>query len=239
MQQSFLDQKHLRFEEEESSFLDFADKGLGDSLEDGLETAAKYAQVFVSMEEGSSLGFAKFLHGVNFRWAEFEKEKGDTFQRWAVRSTGRAVATIQRRICVWEWLSGNYIPSEYKDAINSFSIKMLSRAYKISVRHKNNKRVGNYDFEASQYEMENGDWLALSECVDEAMLTDVLDKITGKEPNSNRMSFKIDDTGSIWFYMGKNSATIGQLSLGSESQIVRDGIAELMERASITEKSDY
>jgi len=236
---SMLDQKPMRLPQE-SEFLALADKGVGDSLESGLETASKYAEMFVSMEEGSGLGLAKFLHGVNYRWQEFEKEDGDSFQAWAIRSTGRAPATIQRRVCVWEFLDGDYIPAEYKESIANFSVKMLSKAYKISLRHKKNKRTGNYDFEPSGYEIENVDWLALSECVDEVALVGVLDKITGREPNANRMSFKVDDKGQLWFYRGKKeSAVCGQLFIESESAVVRDGVAEAMERLGATETNEY
>lgn len=239
MKQSFLDQKPIHFQEE-SEFLALAEKGLGDSLEEGLDTASEYAQAFVSMEEGSGMGLASFLHGINFRWGEFEKEEGDSFQKWAVRSTSRSAATIQRRVCVWEWLTGDYIPKAYKDAIRGFSIKMLSKAYKASLRHRNNKYTGKYDFEPSGFDLEASDWLSLSECVDEAMLTEVLDKIMGRDPNSNRTVFKLDDNGEVWFYRGKkDSAVIGTLSVHNPSQLVKDGVAELMERAGITERNEY
>lgn len=237
-QLSFLDQRPIRFGEEDE-FLVLADKGLGDSLEAGLDAASQYAQMFVSMEEGSGIGLSKFLHGVNHRWKDFEPESGDSFQKWAVRSTSRAAATIQRRVCVWEWLTGDYIPAAYRDSIKGFSMKMLSKAYKISLRHKNNKHTGRYDFEPSGYDIDEADWLALSECVDDAMLVGVIDKITGREPNSNRSSFKIDDNGDIWFFRGKkDSAVIGTLSVRNPSKLVQDGIAELLDRAGITERND-
>jgi hypothetical protein len=233
--QTFLDQKPVKLPEENQFYL-LAQKGLGESLEEGLDTAEKYARVFVSMEEGAGLGLAAFLHGVNFRWGDFEKDDGDTFWNWADRATGRAVATVQRSVCVWEWLTGDYIPAGHKQGIEAFSVKMLKKAYKVSLRHKKNKHTGKYDFEESGYDVEPADWLALSECVDDAMLVGVMDKITGRDPNSNRMSFKMDETGSIWFYRGKkDSAVIGSLSVRSSSELVRDGIAELLDRAGITE----
>lgn len=238
-QSSFLDQKPTRLVEQ-NAFHEFAIAGLGKALEDGLETASDVARQLVSMEEGSGVAFAEFLHGVNYRWGDFEKEDGDTFQKWAVRSTGRAPATIQRRVCVWEFLSNEYIPAEYREGIEGFSLKMLSKAYKVALRHKNNKHTGKLDFEPSGFDLEPSDWLSLSECVDESMLTEVLDKIMGREPNSNRMSFKLDDNGDIWFYKGKkDSSVIGSLSVRNPSQLVKDGIAELMERAGITERNEF
>ena len=235
MMNSFLDQKPVRFPEEKE-FLILAEKGLGDSLEEGLSTAERYAQVFVSMEEGSGLGLSAFLHGVNFRWEDFKKEEGDAFWKWADRATGKAVATVQRRVCVWEWLTGEYIPEDFSESIGNYSVKMLSRAYRVSLRHKKNKYTGRYDFEPSGYEIEPADWLSLSECVDEAMLSNVIDKITGREPNSNRISFKLEDTGEIWFYRGKkSSAVVGELFVNSDSSLVRDGAREAQERLGATE----
>ncbi len=237
-----LDQKPTKITEQ-VSFHDYAQFALGQALEGGLNTAEDYARQFVSMEEGAGLAFCEYLHGINFRWDSFEKEEkeeGDTFQKWAVRSTGRAAATIQRNVCVWEFLTNGYIPAEYREGIESFSLKMLKKAYRVAVRHKNNKITGQYDFEDAGYEMEAADWLALSECIDESMLNNVIDKITGREPNSNRISFKMDDNGDIWFYRGKkDSAVIGNLNVRNPSQLVRDGIAELMERARITERNEY
>ena len=238
-QQSFLDQKPTKFSGQKG-FREFAQAGLGKALEEGLGFASEIAQQLVSMEESSGLAFAEFLHGLNLRWDEFEKEDGDSFQKWAVRSTGRAPATIQRRVCVWEFLANEYIPADYRPGIEGFSVKMLSKAYKVALRHKNNKYTGKLDFEPSGLDLEASDWLSLSECVDEAMLTEVMDKIMGREPNSNRMSFKLDDSGDIWFYKGKkDSSVIGTLSVRNPSPLVKDGIAELMERAGITERNEY
>ena len=238
-QQTFLDQKPTKLMGQDA-FHEFAVAGLGKALEDGLDVASSVAQQLVSMEEGSGLALGEFLHGVNFRWEIFDKEKDDTFQKWAVRSTGRAPATVQRRVCVWEFLSNEYIPADYRPGIEGFSVKMLSKAYKVALRHKNNKYTGKLDFEPSGFDLEASDWLSLSECVDEAMLTEVMDKIMGREPNSNRMSFKLDDNGDIWFYKGKkDSSVIGTLSVRNQSPLVKDGIAELMERAGITERNEY
>jgi hypothetical protein len=237
--QTFLDQKPIKLPEENQFHL-LAQRGIGHSLEEGLLVAEQYARTFVSMEQGAGIGLSEFLHGVNFSWAEFDKEEGDTFWDWADRATGRAVATVQRDVCMWEWLSGDYIPAGHRNGIEAFSVKMLKKAYKISVRHKKNKYTGQYDFEPSGYDVEPADWLALSECVDDAMLVGVMDKITGRDPNSNRMSFKFDaNNGEIWFYRGKkDSAVIGQLNIINSSALVKDGIAELLDRAGIGELND-
>lgn len=232
---SLFDQKPVKLLEEDQ-FHVLAQRGIGQSREEGLLVAEQYARTFVSMEQGAGLGLSEFLHGVNFLWNEFEKEDGDTFWAWADRATGRASATIQRDICIWEWLSGDYIPAGHRKGIEDFSVRMLKKAYKVSVRHKKNKHTGRYDFEPSGYELEPADWLALSECVDDAMLISVMDKITGKEPNSNRTSFKIGDNGELWFYRGKkDSAVVGQLFTGSDSLLVKDGVVEVMERLGATE----
>ena len=219
-------------------FLDLAEKGLGESLEEGLQIASQYAQLFVSAEESSGLGLAKFLHGVNFRWSEFEVEEGDAFWKWSVRATGRSLATIQRRICTWEFLDGEYIPGQFRDAISNFSVKMLAKTYGICTRQLKNKSSGNYDFVPSGYEVEEEDWLALSECVDEAMVMEVVRGITGRE-KANRISFKIDDDGTLWAYRGQGSETIGQLFVKSKSILVRDAIAKLLEDANISERNEY
>lgn len=226
-----MSQRPVKFPEEKE-FLDLADNLLGKALEgEGLEGATLGAQTFVSMEEGSGIGLSKYLHGVNFRWSDFDKEDGDTFQKWAHRATGRNVATIQRSVCVWEWLTGDYIPGSFHDSIWGFNVKMLKRAYKISLHHKNNRRTGNLDFIPSNYKLSPVDWRNLAECTDEGMLIEVLDKITNSEPNSNRNSFSCDDDGNIWYFHGKGDGVIiGQLFNRSDVLQVQQGLAVFLEK---------
>ncbi len=212
-----------------SDFFDLADRGLG-ALEEGLEAVGKYAEMFVASEKGSGLGLSKLLHGVNFHWKEIEKDEGDTFKDWSTRSTGLAIATIQRRICTWEFIT-EYIPPEHKDAfMNNWTVGMFSRGYRVAVKHTPNKHVGNYNYLPSGNEIEPADWLALSECIDDSMLIEALDKVTGKEPNANRIAFSLTDDGDLVFYRGKKHYTvIGTLSVGSHSDLVLEGIQELLD----------
>ena len=233
-----VDQKHVKFTEE-SEFLALADKALGDALEDGLPTAAEYIRSFISMAEGSGLGLAKLLHGINVRWSDFEKEDGDNFHNWAVRSTGKAGATIQRRICAWEFLSGGYIPDAFKEGIEGFSIKMLTKAYRMAVRQERNKQVGNYNFVHLDYEVKNSDWLALSEAIDEVVVGEVVDRVTGKKPRSNRIKFKVDGRGQVWYYKGKDHGkVVGEAYVNSHDPTIREGAFELLDRAGVTEKDE-
>ena len=215
-----------------NDFLALADKGLGE-LEEGLDAVGKYVSMFVETERGSSLGLAKILHGVNFLWKDIEKEDGDTFKDWAMRSSGLAKATIQRRICSWEFITEHLPPEHYEALMKNWNINMLSRGYRVAVKHSENKYVGNYDYLPSGHEIEPADWLALSECVDLPMLIGVLDKITGKEPNVNRTSFTEND-GTIWFHRGsKDSVSIGSFNVYSDSPLVQDGISEALDKLGI------
>ena len=214
-----------------------ADRGLGESLENGLSVAAEYAQFLVSSEQTSTLSLGKLLHGVNLHWHEFEKEEGDTFWAWSVRATGKDLATIQRRVCSWEFLSGDYIPGVYKESIASFSTKMLAKAYVPFIKHKRNKYIGNYDFVERDFEIESKHWLKLSECADEAMVMELVREITGRT-RSDALAIKIDDDGVLWAFRKGQSETIGQLFVDSPSSLVQDAIEELMNGKIITEFSD-
>lgn len=244
---TFLDQKpvkisYKKYDEAfsfEDDFLALAEKGVGEGLEDGLQTAEQYARLFVSAEESGGLALGKFLHGVNFRWNDFENEEEEPFWMWSVRATGRALATVQRRICTWEFLDGNYIPKDYYDSIRAFSTKMLAKAYVPFLRHSKNKAVGNYDFVPRDFEVEGKHWLKLSECADEGMVMDVVREITGRE-HADRMTIKIDSKGVLRVYKGrKEYDAIGQLFVDSRSALVQEGIAKLLEDANITEVGEY
>lgn len=215
-----------------SDFIALADEAFG-KLEYGLDVVGEYAYMFVQAEKGSGLGLAKLLHQVNFHWKNVEHEPSDTFEDWALRSTGRDKATIQRRVCTWEFLK-EYVPPQYEETfLKNWNISMFSRGYRVAVKHKRNKHTGNYDLISSGNEIEPSEWLALSECVDSSMLIEQLDKITKKEPNKNRVSFGYRD-GELWFYRGKKEqAVIGSLFDGSESELVQDGITEVLEKLGV------
>jgi len=214
-------------------FSDLAKNFLGQSLEGGIDVATRAVQELREMEQGSALGVSEFLHGVNLRWRDFECD--DTFKQWSADATGYNTATVQRKLCSWEWLTGDWIPGAHLDTIKkNFNNRMLSKAYKLSVKHTENKHAGNYDFVSSGYEFEDGDWLSLSECVDEPMLISVIDKVTGREPNVNRVAFSVRDNGDIVFYRGKkDQAVVGHLNVISDSALVKDGVSEVLKKLGV------
>lgn len=211
-------------------YLALADNKLAE-LEDGLDALGREMSLLVDGEKGNGLAVCKILHAVNFHWKNIEHDEYPTFDDWATGYTGFVKATVQRRICSWEFVD-EYVPMPHKETLlKNWNVAMLSRGYRVAVKHRRNSRVGNYDYLESGNEIDEADWLALSECVDMPMLVERLDKITGKEPNTNRTAFTVDNDGFIWFHRGKkDSASIGALNYGSESELVQDGITELMEK---------
>ena len=212
-------------------YITLADQILGHKLEDGLESLGGAVGELVESEKGNGLAICKILHTVNFHWKDIEHDEYPTFDDWACGYTGYVKATVQRRICSWEFVD-QYVPGQHKETLlKNWSVGMLSRGYRVAVKHIRYKKDGNYGYEESGYEIDGGDWLALSECVDMPMLIERLGKITDKEPNSNRVSFSVDLNGEIRFYRGKKDvAVIGYLRSDSKSELVRDGISELMEK---------
>jgi hypothetical protein len=214
-------------------FSEIAQNFLGQSLEGGIEVASQAVGKLMEMEQNSALGMSEFLHGVNYHWKEFDADM--TFKKWANESTNYNTAVVQRKVCAWEWLTGEWIPGAYLDTIKkNFNTRMLSKAYRLSLKHSQNKYVGNYDFIKSGYDIEFPDWVALSECRDEPMLIGVIDDITDREPNANRVSFGVSDNGELVFYRGKkDQAVIGSLSVGSDSSLVKDGVSEALKKLGV------
>lgn len=216
---------------------EIADRMLGDALEKGIESATEYAGVLVHAEENSGLALSKYLHGINSHWTDFESD-GETFPQWAVRATGRELATCQRRLCIWEFLHGNYIPKPHRNRIQSFSIRQLSKAYGVAVKQVQNNE-GYYDFVSPDYEISDEQWLALSQSQDENGVIEVVREITGKEPNSNRLSFRIKN-GDILFYRGKKDGVVlGRLNHRSHDPVVLEGIEEVMRLLKAKELEEY
>lgn len=227
------------FDEKELLF-GVADKTLGDSLESGsMDMIGEALRRFRNLGQASSLSSARLLHGVNKNWQEWEHEEGDSFVFWAVRETGHDAKTIFKRVSEWEFLSGTYIPKEHRHRIGEYTIRQLDKVYSICVSAKENKSGGYINFIEEDYEITGDHWLKLSEAIDEEMVAEVVREIKGKEKNSNNMSLKIDDDGTLWVYQGNNSETIGQLFVDKEVELVQKAIRRVTENSGISERNDY
>lgn len=220
--------------EELTDLFAFADKALGDASEEGLHIASHAVKTLSKLEEAGGMSLAKLLHSVNFAWDRFNVD--ETFEQWATRETQKHKKTIQERVCTWEFLD-QYVPGEHKEAfLNNWNVSMYAVGYRVAVKHKKNRLVGNYDFIPSGYEIEPADWLALSECVDLPMVYEVKGRIDGKEPNANRVSFGFNSgNGQIKFYVGKNQEKIvGYLLVNEDDLVVQEGINEILERLKVS-----
>lgn len=227
------------FDEKEILFA-AADKTLGDSLEKGsLAMVAEALRRFRNLGWASALSAARLLHGVNTNWQEWEHEQDDTFVSWAVRETGYDAQTIRKRFCEWEFLNGDYIPKLYREKISGYTIRQLDKIYGICVSAKENKDGGYLNIVEEDYQITDEHWLALSEAVDEAMVADVVREIKDKEKNSNHMSLKITEDGTLYVHQGKNSQTVGHLFVDSENETVQKAIRRICENAGITGQNVY
>lgn len=227
------------FDEKEILFA-AADKALGDSLEEGtLGIVGEALRRFRSLSQASSISAARLLHGVNYRWLDFEHEDGDTFLSWAVRETGYDRLTVIRRVCEWEFLSGGYIPQEFRDRIEDYTVRQLDKVYSVCVTAKEDKHKGVLDIVPEDYEIETEDWLKLSEALDDVAVGEAVREIKGKEKNSNHLSLKIDDDGVVWAYQGKSSETIGQLFVEKEVELVQKAIRRICESSGISRRNEY
>lgn len=222
---------------EEETVMALADKAIGDSLESGsFDFAAEVISSYRSLSRVSELGQSKVLHGVNHFWHNVKHEDGDTYFSWSVRATGYVLATIERHISVWEMLSGNYIPEQYRKQIASHTVRQLFKIYSLAVVPR--KHENNYDFIDADYDVEDDDWLALSEASDERRTSDIVLEIKGKERNKNFMSLKVDSRGDIIMYQGNEQRPVGTLNIGSHDTMVHKAIRRIMDGAGITMEED-
>lgn len=225
--------------DEKEVLLAAADKVLGVALEGSLDSAAEALRRFKNLSYASSVAGMKLLHGINQNWQEWEHEDGDTFLLWAVRETGLDLQTVKKRVCEWEFLSGNYVPKPYRSKIQDYTVRQLDKVYSISVSAKENKEGGYLNFIEEDYDISDEQWLALSQACDEEMTGEVVREIKGKEKNSNHMSLKIDEDGTLWVYQGKTQETIGQLFVGKDNPVVQKAIRRICENGGITERNEY
>ena len=213
-------------EYEKHTILDFADRILGQSLEDGnFDLASEAIEKFRAMNKASILGVCKILHGVKLHWEDVAHEEGDSFEKWAVRSTGYSVWTIDKRISNWKFLNDGHIPEEFKEKIWSHTIRQLDKEASLVVNQG--------------YELDHDDWRDLSEAIDEYRVADICAKIKGRPRNKNHMALKIDDKGDIFAFQDVRQRYVGSLSVDNDDPLVIKAIHRICNDAGISKKSDY
>lgn len=233
---SSINQKPVSLQEEETVFA-LADKAIGDSLEEGsFDLAAGVISSYRSLSRASELGVSKVLHGVNRYWNVVPHEDGDTFFSWSVRATGFVSLTVERHISVWEMLDGGYIPEQFREQIKSHTVRQLFKMYSLVVVPK--KNIDNYGFLEQDYEVDDEEWLALSEASDEKRVGEIVLKIKGKERNKNFMSLKIDERGDVFVHQNGDSFPVGFLHVHYDHPVVQKAIRRIMDGAGITQRDE-
>lgn len=233
-----LDQKPVVYDGEQESLFSYADRSLGQSLEDGsLDSVAETLRMFRTLGRDSSLAAAKMLHGVNNKWMSFEHEEGDTFAEWAVRETGYSKETVKRAVGLWEFVTGHYIPPQFHKRITEHTIQQLQKEYSVRVTPESNGKY--YDFVREDCEITDKQWLALAEAPDTAGVVAVVDKIKGRKGNKNRMSVKIMDDGNVWVHQGKKSKRWATFFVGDDDELVQKMIRRAKDALAITEQNEY
>ena len=209
---------------EEAHFLDLSERVLEQSLAEGsFDFAWTTIEGFRAMNKASSLAMSSLLHGVKSHYGEVESE--ETFIQQAIRRTGYSQLTIERYIAVWELLRGDLVPEEFRENIQSQTMRQLVKEASLVVEQG--------------YELEHDDWRDLSEAADEHRVAEISARIKGKPRNKNHMSLKVDEDGFIHAYQGNEEELVGQLFTESASPMVQKAIRRIMESSAITKRSDY
>jgi hypothetical protein len=211
---------------EEDYVLELVDRVIGQSLEEGnFQTAWFCLEKFRSMNKASSLGACKVLHGVKVNWDKVPHEEGDTFIEEAIRNSGYAELTVERYVSVWEFLTGNYIPEQFRENIWGQTMRCLLKEASLVVDQ--------------EYELDGDDWLKLSEAIDENVIADVCAKVKGKPRNKNHMSLKIDEEGDVWVYQGGNEGFLMSLPVRDEREFMQKAVRRVVRELGITKKNEY
>jgi hypothetical protein len=238
MSMSSINKKPIYLPKEEEAAMALADKAVYDSLEQGsFDFAAETISSYRSLARISELGQARILHGVNQYWTEVPHEDNDDYFAWSVRSTGYNGRTIERHISVWEMLSGSYIPHQYLSEIRTHTVRQLFKIYSLVVVPK--KSEVNYKFLPQDLEVDDDEWLALSEATDDQRVAEIVAKIKDKPRNKNFMSLKIDKRGDLYVYQNNEAFSIGYLNVSEDSPLVQKAIRRIVDNAGVTEKDEY
>lgn len=207
-----------------SYFVKLAERVIDTCLQEkSFDFAFASLEGFRSVNKDSSLAVCRILHGVNSHWDEFEHE--ETFIQEAIRKTGYSRLTIERYISVWELLTGEYIPSEFRDCVQNQTMRQLVKEASLVIDQG--------------YELEHDDWRDLSEAIDEHRVAEVSARIKGKPRNKNHMSLKIGDDGWVVAHQEDKEENVGQLFIDSESPLVQKAVKRILDSAGISKRSEY
>ena len=220
-----LDQAETPNKYDEFYVLDLADRLIGESLELGdFDIAWQGLEKYRALNKASSLGICKILHGVKSNWDKVSHEE-ETFVQEAMRRTGYSQLSIERYVNIWEMLTGEYIPEEFKEGVQGQTIRQLVKVAETVVDQG--------------YGLEHDDWQAISDAVDYNATMDVCQKAKGKERNKNHLSLKITEIGDIVAYQGQDERQVGRLFVLDDDPIVQKSVRRIMRGSGITPRNEY
>jgi len=162
--------------------------------------------------KASGLGMAKLAYDGLQVWLRLELGEEKEYYEAAMVGMGRHKQTVVRGVAIWKMFEDEFVPDYDREKMYTLGVKMLAPiAQAVKEGH----------------EIPSEKWLALSECVDEAEVRDVIKQITGKEKNSNNRKLFIDVDGDITVVTKKEIAYVGHLDVTSKSALVLETIERI------------
>ena len=128
----------------------------------------------------SGLAASKFIYVFKSQWKNFNQSS--SFDDAASDELGIGKVTVKRYFNVWEMLVSGDIPLEYRNKLMLFPIKSL---------------IPIANLLAQGHEVENTDWLRLSNAPDLVSIGKIIRDIKGVEPKKGSLQIEWDEEGKV------------------------------------------
>lgn len=165
------------------------------------------------------------LEGMEDIWKP-EEHEGETFLEASARKTPLHPVTIRRHTKIQGLRSSGAIPEHLRPQFEDAGQKVLESIANV--------------IEAG-YEIEEDEWLALSEAVDnDKWVRRITQKIKKAEPRSNYLAITIDEkTGELWEHTKRGSRQCGILYVKDEDEDVKKAIKRLTSCSGVLTNVEY
>lgn len=167
----------------------------------------------------SGLSLAQTLWLIRDNWDSFDIE-GD-FEEIAYERIGLHKSTVREYCRVWELFETGYIPDQLSADFKNKNIKDLK--YLANTVSKG-------------YEIENEDWIELSEAPDYSTLSKKIREIRGVKPRAGSLQLYLEEDGTLYAYHNERIKYVGFLDVKSDDDSVKKAINRITDNAGVMEK---
>lgn len=181
--------------------------------------ALNAGQQLRSIIKTSGLSLAKLLFLMKKNWDQYDM--ADEFNDVAYEYIGIEKVTVDRYIDVWNMLTNNSIPEQFREGIQQRNIKD-----NIPIAHA-----------LEDHEISDDIWQKLVEAPDINTVSKIIrEEVTHQPPKKGSLQLYMDRTGTIWAFYNDERYFVGSLEVDADEEAVQKAIKRIISGGGILEQ---